>query len=88
MNDVLEIGQTLVCQSSYKLHFTLGLLSLQALLILFGAFLAFQTRKVSALLHLLSQLEAIMMIMMMMKRRTTTTVVVVMMIKVAVVGRS
>ncbi|XP_070188881.1 gamma-aminobutyric acid type B receptor subunit 2-like [Littorina saxatilis] len=46
-DDVLEIKQTLVCQSRYQLQFTLGLIALQALLILFGAFLAFQTRKMT-----------------------------------------
>ena len=45
-DDIIEIAQTLECQSNHKMQFTLGLLCLQALLILFGAFLALQTRKV------------------------------------------
>ncbi|KAL8581525.1 hypothetical protein ACOMHN_042917 [Nucella lapillus] len=46
-DDVLEIPQSLECHSRYKLQFTIGLMALQALLILFGAFLAVQTRKVT-----------------------------------------
>jgi hypothetical protein len=45
--DVLHIPQTLVCQShQYHMYFTVGLLTIQAILLLWGAFLAVQTRKV------------------------------------------
>lgn len=39
--------QSLVCCSLYREQFTAAILSLQALLILFGVFLAWQTRKVA-----------------------------------------
>ncbi|XP_025098712.1 gamma-aminobutyric acid type B receptor subunit 1-like [Pomacea canaliculata] len=43
--ELLEVRQTLECHSFYQIHFTAVLLALQGLLILFGVFLAWQTRK-------------------------------------------
>lgn len=45
--DIKEIFQSLGCRSEYSQYLNLVLMSTQGLLILFGAFLAWQTRKVS-----------------------------------------
>ena len=39
--------QLLVCQSQYQLHFTGTLLALQGILLIFGTFLAWETKKVT-----------------------------------------
>ncbi|XP_005093535.3 probable G-protein coupled receptor 156 [Aplysia californica] len=45
--DLMYQEQFLKCDSKYGLHFTVALIAIQGVVILFGAFLAIQTRKVS-----------------------------------------
>nr|KAG5705051.1 hypothetical protein BaRGS_018781 [Batillaria attramentaria] len=45
--DMTTVYQAQLCHSEYMVHFSVGLLALQALLVAFGAFLAWQTRNMT-----------------------------------------